>query len=1524
MGKAVGPSENSTPHIPSTRLLDRLVGNANESSVQVEGQLSRCLLDTGSQITTMSSSFYHNRLSHIKLNNIGDLLQVEAANGTTVPYLGYVEVELFFPGSLPSVIAPMIRGLVLIVPDTNYNRKVPLVIGMNIIAELLELGRSAVGPMFPVEGRGDTSPAWQAAYAALNGPRMRDNLGRVRTVSRRAIRIPAQQALIVNAEVLLPKLSMHCEAVLEPNVRNIPRGLTIDPTVVSIDNQNSGGRSLPVLIQNPTSEDIWLPRRTKLGKLHFCQEVRPVQLCNHVVTPCPPQSSTYNLRDRLDFEDSPATKEDKSRVRELVRKYESAFSSSDIDIGHSRIEEHRIPLIDKEPIRERYRRIPPSQYEEVRRHLQEMKEAEVIRESYSPYASPVVLVRKKDGTLRFCIDFRKLNQKTIRDSYALPRIDELLQIMRGACWFSSLDLKAGYWQIEVAEGDKEKTAFTLPPPFGLWECNRMPFGLCNAPSTFQRAMERCLGELNHTACVVYLDDIIVFGSTIDEHLERLDKVIGRLAEHGFKLKPEKCKLLQSKVHYLGHVLSKEGISTDPGKTRAIQDWETPKSVKEVRAFLGLAGYYRKFVPSFSKVAKPLYDLLGGPRKGKGKSRPIPPPWNWGQKQEQAFADLKEKLMSPPVLQYPDFQQPFILHTDASRVGLGAALYQRDDHGKERVIAYGSRSVSRGEENYPAHKLEFLALKWAVTEKFKDFLYGQEVQVYTDSNPLTYVLTSAKLDATGHRWLSALASYNLTLNYKAGKTNIDADLLSRNPPRPDPLRNARQTVTSSMVTATIQGVTEMRAPDTSYVEVTGHDGDLHLPTSPEQVGNSSHSLSEPPDWHREQRLDPIIRRVTQILESGNCPTLRQRKQEHPVVQKLLREWDKLTLINGILYRKRMTLEEEVKQLVLPPRYYTFALGQLHNQNGHMGVDKTLDAIRRRFYWVHMVRDVKHHVGTCDRCLRRKGVPTSQTTAPLVSIKTSRPMELVCMDYLTVEDGKGGQSNILVITDHFTKYAVAIITPNQTARTTAKALFDNFMIPYGFPERLHSDQGRNFESRTIQELCKLAGIKKSRTTPYHPQGNGICERMNRTLLSMLGTLDEEQKKNWKVHVPSLMHAYNCSKHGSTGFSPFYLMFGRHPRLPIDVMLDLDDTRNQDGTNDDYIQRLRNRLDYAYRLASAQNLEKQERNRGKNACQVRENKLEIGDRVLVKNFGFKGKHKLADKWGKDVYVVITRPNPDIPVYEVKPEGGGKSSKCKILHRNLLLPCGFLPIQAPVVSQPKKLRSTRSKECSPQEIEEDSEEGEENGFAGWTEYPCHLNRKITKNPLNLTPTTNLGQEKNKDNLVELGQDGEKEDIYVDEGEIDSEASSDVVEVDSDVVETESSVHSPGDDKSDTPNSQMEQEAASEEEEDIPHRKSKRSSRPPDRLVYYKSMFAQYKTSSLFAKIIPIICIFVLTKTILACMSLTEAMVAIAMTILYGFYVIINKLGRQDLKRFFSFVAQALMNEIPPETSLELTNKQG
>ena len=325
----------------------------------------------------------------------------------------------------------------------------------------------------------------------------------------------------------------------------------------------------------------------------------------------------------------------------------------------------------------------------------------------------MVLVRKKDGGLWFCINLCKLNNKTVKDGYSLPWIQDPLYCLHGAVWFSTLDLKSGYWQVELEEEAKPLTAFTMGP-LGFGECECMPFGLTNAPATFQRLMESCFGELHLNWCIIYLDDIIVFSRTLEEHLHRLKAVISKLRAAGLKLKPTKCDLFQQQISYLGHIVSKEGVATDPDKIKDVTEWPQPTTVTEVRSFLGFMSYYTRFIPNFSKVAKPLNKLLQnleGTPSQKKRFKVC-----WGLEQQEAFETLQRLCMESPISAYADFKAPFVLHTDASGDGLGAVLYQVQD-GQKRVIAYASRSLSKSERNYPVHKLEFLVLKWAVTDKF---------------------------------------------------------------------------------------------------------------------------------------------------------------------------------------------------------------------------------------------------------------------------------------------------------------------------------------------------------------------------------------------------------------------------------------------------------------------------------------------------------------------------------------------------------------------------------------------------------------------------------------------------------------------------------------------------------------------------------------------------------------------------------------------------------------------------------------
>lgn len=982
---------------------------------------------------------------------------------------------------------------------------------------------------------------------------------------------------------------------------------------------------------------------------------------------------------------------------------------------------HCIKLHDESPFKHRARPIHPRDIGAVRKHLQELLLSGVIRESESPFSSPIVVVRKKNGDVRLCIDYRKLNLQTIKDAYALPNLDETFSALNGSKWFTVLDLKSGYYQIEVAEEDKPKTAFVCP--LGFWEFNRMPQGVTNAPSTFQRLMEKCMGDINLKEVLVFLDDLIVFSASLEEHERRLLQVLARLKEYGLKLSPEKCRFFQTSVRYLGHVVSEQGVATDPEKIEAIKTWPCPRNLKELRSFLGFSGYYRRFIKDYSQIAKPLNELTSGyppSRKSCKKAEkeyqyhdPKEPfGGRWTATCQRAFEILIEKLSTAPVLGFADPKLPYVVHTDASTTGLGAALYQ-EQNGKQRVIAFASRGLSYSEARYPAHKLEFLALKWAVTEKFHDYLYGGTFTVITDSNPLTYLLTTAKLDATSYRWLAALSTFSFRLQYRAGKQNVDADSLSRRPHESLPedqlsvkeferinkfveyhtMDTENQQNTDRDIIRAICEKHSVQQSDDSGVTLVESLA-IHPDAVPEcfEQEDSLNGLAALPllmkeDLAERQRCDPVIREVVMCMESGEKP-LPALRLEYPDLPFYLREWDRLELIDGVLYRRRREGDSVNFQLVLPEDLRSFAFNSLHDQMGHMGTERTLDLVRSRFYWPRMGTEVEHKIKTCSRCVRRKSLP--QKSAPLVNIQATRPLQLVCMDFLSLEPDKSNTRDILVITDFFTKYAVAIPTPNQKARTVAKCLWDQFIVHYGFPERLHSDQGPDFESHTIKELCAIAGIQKIRTTPYHPRGNPV-ERFNRTLLNMLGTLEEKDKSHWKDFVKPLVHAYNCTKHESTGFSPYELMFGRQPRLPLDLAFGLPCKDCKQVSHSQYVQSLKSHLKESYEVASQNARRIAEKNKIRYDKHVTNSSLEVGDRVLVRNVRIRGKHKLADRWESEIYVVVKQA-ANLPVYTVRPET--KDGPLRTLHRDLLLPCGFLPaskIPDPVVSKPNVRHNTQ-----------------------------------------------------------------------------------------------------------------------------------------------------------------------------------------------------------------------------------------
>ena len=1287
----------------------------------MQGVSISCLLDSGSQVSTITESFFHKNYGSHQWQNI-PFLRLTAANGLSIPYCGYVELDV----TIGDYYLPDMGWLVVREAEDEETRrrkaKHPGVIGSNIIEVLREsmqssnLDQNLLSTLSLYTEVNDMSATTESRLVQ----------GYARVMGKQPILIPAESVRTISASARGHGETMLIEE-LDEGPSHLSRGIRVVPSVV----RSSHGQ-IPVIVNNFSREDQYLHPRTPIARVSFPQVVQSfpkhtvetVSAEEVLVQPGhipdsvkPEELNAEDIFSRLDIGDISA--EERNRLQSLITQHDEVFSRGDHDMGYCDKIKHSIKTVDDIPIKLPYRRVPPSQWEEVRNFLETQCSIGVIRPSISPYAAAMVLVKKPNGKMRVCGDFRLLNAKTIKDAHPLPRVDEALEALKGAKYFATVDLAHGFWQCAIEETDIPKTAFRAGP-WGLFEYTRMPMGLCNAPATFSRLMQACLGDVNLQSVIVYLDDVLVFGSTFEETVERLDMVLHRLHKFGLKIKPEKCHLMKREVKYLGHVVSEAGISTDPDKIAAVQAWKIPETETQLRSFLGLASYYRRFIQGFASIARPLHALLGPSNKQmakKKKKRPKihdsrPFQEKWTDECTKAFEEMKQCLTSSPLLGYPDFKSPFIVETDASFNGLGAVLSQKQNN-RTVVVAYASRSLrptERNDANYSAMKLEMLGLKWAVTEKFRDYLLGNTFTVLTDNNPLAY-LDTAKLGATEMRWVAQLAQFNFKVKYRSGRTNRHADALSRNPIPID--ENAVEqdemdvlshlTISSELPKELKIRVEELMTEATST--------QIHSTVTVDEVRTRSSNINpvvcssslpgfSQADIHRLQETDPDIRHFLQLKKSTQKPSGKALHSLPKNVKHYVREWDRIGCIGDRWFREVQFREQLVQQLLLPTSLKGRVLGELHDNLGHQGVDRTLSLCRSRFFWPGMSTDVERYCQNCHRCLVAKTKPKVRPT--MGSIFAQKPQEVVAIDFTVLERSSNGFENVLVMTDVFTKFSQAIPTRDQKARTVAEVLVKEWIVRYGVPRRLHSDQGRCFEADIVKELSRMYGIRKSRTTPYHPAGNGQAERFNRTMHNLLRTLEVDEKRRWNQHIAELVFAYNATPHASTGYTPYFLFFGREPLLPVDQLFEPPSEGDNSSNLDEWVSKHHNQLVDAFERAT-RNLEKEARRRQDAQKTSRSGvDLEVGQRVLLRQQAWKGRHKIQDIWQGRPYRIRKRMNPTGHVYEIEPVDG--SEKCKTVNRaDLLIVPESIPESIEIVTPSSETGTLPTSTSKPDQLQDD-----------------------------------------------------------------------------------------------------------------------------------------------------------------------------------------------------------------------------
>ena len=1003
-------------------------------------------------------------------------------------------------------------------------------------------------------------------------------------------------------------------------------------------------------------------------------------------------------------------------VRQMLWEERGAFSQNPDDIGSVPELQLRLNTVDEIPVQRNYNAIPKPMYAEVRAQIQTMLDKGWIRKADSAWSSPIVLVKKKTGGMRLCCDFRLLNKKSIPDKHPIPRIAEALDTLQGSSIFSVLDLSRAYYQGYMTEDSREKTAFVTP--WGFYEWIRIPFGLSNAVPTFQRFMEKLLEDYRDHFALPYLDDTIVHGKTVPEHIEQIRKVLRKFQEKGLKLNPAKCVLFKREVQYLGRIVNEGGYRMDEDSVKAVTELanKTFQTVGQVRKLMGLLSYHRRHVQSFAEIAKPLNDLLAESEEEEGKttttsksSKKGVPSSNrilWTSEHQAALEKLISFITNPPILAYADYNSEFFLHTDASGAGLGAILYQ-EQHGIKRVIAYASRSLKPAERNYHSTKLEFMAMKWAICDRFRDYLsYADHFKVYTDNNPLLFVMSITKPNSSIHRWISELGEFNFTVFFRPGRVNRDADSLSRLPLDMEAYIPLCEEETSldrfqMMVGRVLQepGQTAMSTdsfqigskpdheftniqPDTVTIISSKPDHWQKLKVSSEGTRTArprfvfTAAVGNPDtigDLKRDQEEDEYIGPTIAILKGdqpvAEPPTTESTATLHKL---LLRERSRLFFDEDQILRRKASGGQQ--QVVLPLKHRDMVFKTLHTDMGHLGAERVMQLARQRVYWPKMRDDINMFTQQRCRCKAQRKI-RQEAVAPLTSIHSSMPMEIVAIDFLHLEKSSTGCEYILLLVDHFTRYAQAYPTKNKSALTVAKNIFNDFVLRFGLPGRILHDQGREFDNSLFKELENFCGIVRSRTTPYHPQGNGACERMNSTLLSMMRTLSESDKPGWHRHVNKLVAAYNATTHSSTGYSPHFLLFGREPLLPLDVILGGHRGGAQRAHSyNNFVMEWESRMKEAYEIAR-QNVQKV-----KNYSEERWKRrliastLQPGDKVLIKNKrgDQTGPGKLRAYWEQDIYLVVSA-HPNGVVYEVQKAQGGEK---RVLHRNMLLSCEMLEL--------------------------------------------------------------------------------------------------------------------------------------------------------------------------------------------------------------------------------------------------------